>query len=1215
MAGRTEATSMRPAKIFVVSAYDADIAALQRAKGSLPPWFPGVAVVPAHEASEVVRREELLSAAREAGVVLIRLLAGPESLGGLFEPLVTGCREGGVPLIVRRAYPMGEATLAEYSTVPEDVARHALDYLLHGGTGNAEQLLRYLADRFCGGNFGWEPPMPMPWEGYYVPGVAEPATLAQVQEAWWKARRPVVGIIFYRNLVQMGATDVVVALAEALDRAGANPLPVFAYGLRESSNGRDNAAAVRRLFADERGRPLAGAIISLMPFSASAPGRSGEVEEAAGLQPLGVPVIQGAMSLGTLEEWRENPAGLSRLDVALSAALPELDGRLISAPAGFRELEGEAPRIVWEVDRLERLAGLATRWARLGEVPRAEKRVAILLNNPNGRSSRVAAAFGLDALASVVRLLGALRAAGYQVTAAPADGDALARMLLETCPNDPETATEAQLQSAPARMPVERYLERYRRLPGETRAGIERHWGSAPGEFFVYGDALVVPGVILGNVFVGPQPHRGFALNPDAILHSPDLPPSHQYLAAYWWLEEVFGVDAIVQVGKHGNLEWLPGKGFGLSSSCYPDIALGELPLVYPYIVNNPGEGTQAKRRAAAAVVDHLVPPMAKAELYGELESARRALEALRDAAEVGAAAGQLEELAEKAVSAMTRAELEHDLGEPDGGDWGPFAREALHYLEELAGGLIPTGLHILGQTPSGTDFEELVLAIDQGLGDRSLAAAIGDGERTRAIVRVIIAGGPKEAQGFFAALSPEARTRAAAAAEALAAVVAALRKTPDELDRVVAALDGRAVPPGPAGAPTRGQADCLPTGRNFYGMDPRAMPGMAAWERGKRLAEEVLERYRSEEGEWPESIAVIAWGTANIRTQGEDIAQVLHLLGVEPTRDPRSGRVTGVDVVPLERLGRPRVDVVLRASGFFRDGFGAAIALVDEAVCRVAALDEPVEMNYVRKHLLSDLARGVAREEALFRVFAPKPGVYVDGVVQAVETGHWASRRDLAEVYAAWVDHAYTRERWGAAARGALVRRAGEVRVVLKTRDNEEHDVLDTDDYFQDFGAMVLLARELGGAPAKAWVGDSTRPDRPAVRTAEDETLRTFRRRAVNPKWLEGMERHGYQGGSEMLKTLEHAFGMDATLDVLEDWMYERLAGLYVLDGERQAFLREHNPWALRDMAARLLEAARRGMWEQPRRETLAGLEQAMLGAEGALEERMAVDAREDAR
>ncbi len=1204
--------------ILVISQYDADIAAIAAAVHALPPAFPPVRWLQAGGAWSAELAEELPRALARAGVVVVRLLTGPEALGGGFELLVAHCRERRVPLVVRRAYPMEQATLAEHSTVPPGEAEAVLAYLLHGGPANAAHLLRYLANRYLGEPWAWQPPRELPWEGYWTPGRAGAGcSLEDVLEAW-EPGRPAVGVVCYRNLVQMGADGLIERFVRAIEERGGNALPVFAYGLRPGPGGRDHGAAVAELFRGADGTPLVGAIISLMPFSAATAGVEGRVEEPpGGLSALGVPVVQGAMCQGSLEGWRESDAGLSPLDVAMSAALPELDGRLIAVPAAFHAasaVEG-VPRLEWLDDRIERLAGLAVRLARLRVVPNREKRVAVLLNNPNGRESRVAAAFGLDAPASTVRLLGALRASGYVVENIPPDGDALAHLLLDTCPNDPSTATGRQLATAPCRLPVERYLGWYARLPAELRERVEEHWGPPPGEIFVEGGAVVVPGVVLGNVFVGLQSQRGFALNRDAMLHAPDLPPSHQYLAAYLWLREEFGADAVVQVGKHGNLEWLPGKGVGLSRLCYPDVALGDVPLVYPFIVNNPGEGTQAKRRAHAAIVDHLVPPMAEAGAYGELAPAREAAEALREAIDSGATAERQRMLFDAALKAARAAGLERDLGWRDGepSDAGEFAARLLHYLDELAGGLIPTGLHVLGSAPEGEPLAELVLAIDRGLGERSLQAALAraglDGmDSARALLRVAVTDGPGAALARLAELGAEAAALGRAPLRVLVEeIVPAIRQATDEVEHTVAALSGVAIPAGPAGAPTRGQPDALPTGRNFYSLDPRIIPTAAAWETGRAMAEAVLERYLAEEGRYPESVAVVAWGTANIRTRGEDIAQVLHLLGVEPRRDARSGRVTGVEVVPLERLGRPRIDVVLRASGFFRDSFACAMALVDGAVNTVAGLDEPEEMNFVRKHLLADVARGMDSTTALYRVFAPRPGAYVDGVVQAVESGHWQTRRDLAEVYAAWVDHAYAAGRDGVPAREALLRRASEVSVVVKTRDNEEHDVLDTDDYFQDFGGMVALAQELGGAPAKAWIGDSTRPGSVTVRTAAEEALRTFRRRAVNPKWLSGMAAHGYQGGSELLKTLEHAFGFDATAGVLEDWMYERFALEYVLDAGRQALLREHNPWALRDMAQRLLEAVERGMWMAPAKEIVDGLREVLLATEGVLEDRQA--------
>jgi cobaltochelatase CobN len=456
--------------------------------------------------------------------------------------------------------------------------------------------------------------------------------------------------------------------------------------------------------------------------------------------------------------------------------------------------------------------------------------------------------------------------------------------------------------------------------------------------------------------------------------------------------------------------------------------------------------------------------------------------------------------------------------------------------------------------------------------------------------------------------------------------LVPALRQTTDEIDQLLAGLEGHYVPAGPSGAPTRGMAHVLPTGRNFYAVDPRALPSAAAWQVGQELAREVLERYRAETGAYPETVGISAWGTSAMRTHGDDVAEVLALLGVRPVWQKENRRVVGVEVVPLDELGRPRIDVTVRVSGFFRDAFPHLIKLLDDAVRAVALRDEPPERNYVRKHYLADLAANESesperqRREALYRVFGSKPGCYGAGLLPLIDERNWRDDADFAETYVNWGGYAYTADApsplplspggrgvgvRGVDARDAFRRRLGEVQVALHNQDNREHDIFDSDDYFQFHGGMIAAIRALTGRQPRHYFGDTHDPARPAVRDLKQEALRVFRTRVVNPKWLEGITRHGYKGGLELAATVDYLFGYDATAGVAEDWMYEQVARAYALDPAMQEFFARSNPWALHTVAERLLEAAQRGMWAEPSAETLAALREALLKSDEMLEAR----------
>ncbi|MBA3509815.1 MAG: cobaltochelatase subunit CobN [Thermoleophilaceae bacterium] len=705
-------------------------------------------------------------------------------------------------------------------------------------------------------------------------------------------------------------------------------------------------------------------------------------------------------------------------------------------------------------------------------------------------------------------------------------------------------------------------------------------------------------GLDLGGVFLAIQPPRGFGDNPVAVYHSPDLPPADEYLAFYRWLDEDWGAHAVVHVGKHGTLEWLPGKSVGLSSECYPDMALGDLPLIYPFVVNDPGEGTQAKRRAHAVIVDHLLPPMTRADTYDDLARLESLLDEHARAASVDPA--KLPAVRAKVWELLVEAEIHRDLGvseSPEGAEFDDLVLHVDGYLCELKDAQIRGGLHVLGRPPEAEAELDLVLALTRlPQGDApSLRAGLGE-DASRAEVDAAEAGNRRqlaalqEAGWSYGGDHPTLRW-------VCDRLIPNLGRTPDEVGSVMAALDGRHVPAGPSGAPTRGMAHVLPTGRNFYSVDPKAVPSPLAYEVGTGLADALIARHLAEEGRYPETVGLVAWGTAAMRTMGDDVAEALALVGVRPVWAAESGRVTGVEAIPLAELGRPRVDVTLRISGFFRDAFPHVIALLDDAFSLVANLDEALEDNLVRAHGDDP------------RIFGSKPGAYGSGILALLESRDWRSDEDLAAVYQAWSGYAYGRSGPGLGIRGvpafdAMARRFAGIEVAVKNQDNREHDIFDSDDYLQDHGGMVATIRSLTGAQPKAWFGDSADPSRPRVRSLAEEAARVVRTRVVNPKWIAAMCRHGYKGAFELAATVDYLYGYDATARVVEDWMYERVTDAYVADPQVHKLFEQSNPWALRSIAERLLEANERGLWNASDG-ALATLRSALLEAEGWEESR----------
>ncbi|MET8959340.1 cobaltochelatase subunit CobN [Streptomyces sp. NPDC004074] len=1178
--------------------------------------------------------EELGALIAGADIAVVRLLGGKRA----WEDGLAALRSAGVPTVLLGGEAVPDAELMAESSVPAGVVAEALRYLVEGGPANLTELARFLSDTVLLTGEGFAEPQKMPEYGIHG-------------ERAFVEGRPTVGVLFYRAHELSGNTAFVDTLCDAIEERGANALPVYCGSLR----GADPALYAMLSKADT----LVATVLAAGGTHASHASAGGEEEswDVGALADLDVPVLQGLCLTSSRSAWDASDAALTPMDAAMQVAIPEFDGRLVTVPFSFKEQgPDDVPVYVADPERSARVAGIAVRHALLKHKPNAEKRLALVFTAYPTKHSRVGNAVGLDTPASAVRVLDALRDAGYGLTEYPAGGDELIHRLIEAGGHDVEWLTEEQLASAPARVPLADYRAWFDTLDPELRNAMVEAWGEPPGGLYVDGDDIVLASLRFGNVVVLIQPPRGFGENPIAIYHDPDMPPSHHYMAAYRWLENTFRADAIVHMGKHGTMEWLPGKGLGLSRGCAPDAVLGDLPLIYPFIVNDPGEGTQAKRRGHATVVDHLVPPMARADTYGDLAKLEQLLDEY-------ALVSDLDPTKAPAVRAqiwtlVKAAELHHDLHVDDQPDDDAFDAFVMHidgYLCEIKDVQIRDGLHILGGGPVGEPRVNLVLAVLRsaqvwggqanaipglraslaehfGLVEKELLAEPGAPVKVPAELTDLVEGPARSAADAVDLLEQLCRRTAegmeerawdAAAVPALVRdvlgtelpaaaavlefactqVVPRLARTTDEIGHILKALDGGYVPAGPSGSPTRGLVNVLPTGRNFYSVDPKAIPSRLSWEVGQSLADSLVARYLSDTGAYPQSVGLTVWGTSAMRTQGDDIAEILALLGCRPVWDDASRRVTGFAIVPLAELGRPRIDVTVRISGFFRDAFPHVVGLIDDAVRAVAELDEPAEQNFVRAHADEDTAAHSDRRRATARIFGSKPGAYGAGLLPLIDARNWRSDADLAEVYAVWGGYAYGRGLDGRAARGDMETAFRRIAVAAKNVDTREHDLVDADDYFQYHGGMVAMVRHLTGASPEAYVGDSAVPDQVKTRTLGEETHRVFRARVVNPRWMAAMRRHGYKGAFEMAATVDYLFGYDATAGVVDDWMYEKLSAEYVFDAENRDFMKKSNPWALRGITERLLEAAERGLWAEPDADTLERLRATYLELEGDLE------------
>ncbi|GIL29405.1 cobaltochelatase subunit CobN [Actinocatenispora comari] len=1201
-----------------------------------------------------------------ADVAVVRLLGTPESWRDGFATL----RRSGLPLVVLGGEQRPDAELMRLSTVPAGIAADAHRYLAEGGPANLAQLHAFLSDTVLLTGEGFEPPAAVPAWGY-APREVPAGDL------------PRIGVLYYRAHEASGNTGFAHALADAIDATGeAVGVPIFSTSLRSAPD--ELYAALGTLDALIVTVLAAGGIT---PAGAGA-GGDDEAWDVARIRALDIPVLQGLCLTSSRAEWQSSDEGVTPLDSANQIAIPEFDGRIVTVPFSFKEIDADGlPRYEADPERCARVAGIAVAHARLRHTPPARRRIALMLSAYPTKHSRIGNAVGLDTPVSAVRLLRRLRDAGYEVGEIPGldptgdtepsresgakagresgaeasresdseavaggteasheggtgaglvtdteaslardteAGNALIHALIAAGGQDAEWLTAGQLTDAHVRISAADYTAWFEELDAGLRDAVVAAWGPPPGSLFVNdANEIVLATIRAGNVVLLIQPPRGFGENPVAIYHDPDLAPSHHYLAAYRWLERGFGAHAVVHLGKHGSMEWLPGKNAALSAACGPDAAIGNLPLVYPFLVNDPGEGAQAKRRAHAVIIDHLVPPMARAESYGELARLEQLMDEHANIAAMDPA--KLPAIRAEIWTLMQAAQLHHDLGltdRPADAEFDDFLLHVDGWLCEVKDAQIRDGLHVLGQAPTGAQRVDLVLAILRaqqvwggeaasvpglrtalGLKEGAEATAAVDAveARARALVEAMEDTGWEPAAAANLTDDPEVRRVLEFAASE---VVPRLAGTAGELDAVLHALDGGYVPAGPSGSPLRGLVNVLPTGRNFYTVDPRAVPSRLAYETGLAMADSLLARYLDETGGYPASVGLSVWGTAAMRTSGDDVAEVLALLGVRPVWDEASRRVRELAVVPHEELGRPRIDVTVRISGFFRDAFPHVVAMLDDAVRLVAALDEEDEHNHVRAHTRAELAAHGDERRATTRIFGSAPGSYGAGILPVVESGNWRDDADLAEVYTAWGGFAYGRDLAGRPAAEDMRANYRRIQVAAKNIDSREHDIADSDDYFQYHGGMVATVRALTGSDPRAYVGDSTSPDAVRTRSLQEETNRVFRSRVVNPRWIGAMRRHGYKGAFELAATVDYLFGFDATTGVMHDWMYDRLAHEYVLDDATQQFLREANPWALRGIVERLHEAAERGLWAEPDPAVLAAMQQVYLAVEGDLED-----------
>ena len=1203
-----------PGDIVVLSAADTELATLSAARARMDPGAPSLRLANllqlAHPMSVDLYADKII---RHARLVVVRMLGGKGYWPYGIETFAATCSRYRIPFAALPGDDQPDPDLVRFSTLEEEETHRLWQYLVHGGPTNADNFLVY-ASCFAGRRVTWSEPAPLLSAGLYWPATDMPDLDSICSR--WAPDAPVAALVFYRALLQAGNLQPIDDLIDALFHVGLNPLPLYVRSLRDEVS----AEVVSETFD----RTTPDIILNSTGFAVSRPG--GETSRTA-FDRSGAMVLQIVFAANTEPAWRSSANGLSARDIAMNVALPEVDGRILVRAVAFKS-ESRYDKLTQTSvvtystvpDRISFAARLAASWVRLKHKRSADRRIALVLANYPNRDGRIGNGVGLDTPAGTIRLLHALKEAGYTALDIPESGNDLIQRLLSS----PTNAAVAGRQVS-ERLRADDYDAFFAKLPEEVRKAVVTRWGQpATDPFFIPQQSgyFAISAFRCGNIVIGLQPARGYNIDPEKSYHDPALVPPHGYFAFYAWLR--IQVDAVIHMGKHGNLEWLPGKSLALSQSCFPEAALGPLPHIYPFIVNDPGEGSQAKRRASAVIIDHLTPPLARAETYGPLAQLERLVDEYFEAAGVDPA--RLIVLGEDILQLSRSAGLDVDCGMESADTPDTALAKLDNYLCELKEMQIRSGLHVFGTSPAGETLHELLVAlarVPRGKGQdadasliRALASDLGfsgfdpldcvmgdpwEGprpeilangsvwrtngdtvERLEELALGLVSGRNEAGEDF-----PKSQTVLKGLQCDIAPRVAACGH--QEIKGVLTALDGRFVQPGPSGAPTRGRPEVLPTGRNFYSVDTRTVPTPAAWSLGWKSATLLVEQHVQTHGSWPRRMVLSAWGTSNMRTGGDDLAQAMALMGVQPQWERGSGRVTGFEVMPLGVLDRPRVDVTLRLSGFFRDAFPHQIDLFDSAVRAVAELDEPDDLNPLAARVAEDTAALVAtgedpehaRRRAAYRIFGSRPGAYGAGLQALIDERGWKTDADLARAYIVWGGYAYGSSAEGAAEHHLFEQRLAGIEAVIHNQDNREHDLLDSDDYYQFEGGLTAAVRNLSGRQPAVWHNDHSRPESPRIRALEDELARVVRARVVNPKWISGVMRHGYKGAFEIAATVDYLFAFAATTRCVKDHHFDLVFEAYISNDQVLAFMRENNPEALKDVANRLLEARDRGLWK----------------------------------
>ncbi|AMK13608.1 cobaltochelatase CobN [methanogenic archaeon mixed culture ISO4-G1] len=1042
--------------------------------------------------------------------------------------------------------------------------------------------------------------------------------------------RITVGIMLANGQMSYGDDEFLDVLIQKLESMGMQSIAaVCSFDAMRRPGGTEE---VFRTYFNKNGRPIIDVMISLTGYANTnrADGNIPNIDEESCFRRLvDVPIIFGMSYHCAFLDFELEKVGMKKTDFTSNIIYPELDGDIMGVPITYSTKENPKKSIPIH-ERMDHLCRMAKAWGSLRRKPVSERRVAVMMWQSRPNSGMIGAAAGLDTVESVSDILKRLDSLGYKVKNCPADGRELIEEILDNVTNDLDNQSiQSVREKAVDLVSKKDYEKDYMQIPEWDRRMTEEKWGEPVGEIMTDSGKIVIPGLMKGNVFVCYQPLRGWADQQDQNTHDPLLFTQHQYNAYYWWIKNVFKADMIYHMGTHGTLEWLPGLNVGLSEKCDPDYVLDAIPNIYPYTINDPGEGVQAKRRSESVLIGHMPPAMARGDIHGNLNEVEVQMQdyfRLRGTAPEPTVKGIVNQIYE----AVKANNLLKDLGLDGENDPGPegFADHIIElhrYMEEVEEALIRADMHIIGRVPKDHHFDEMVYSLTRlDNGDvRSLRDAFAenigvdiqkaiedpsgigaDGRLNSEIVRDVDA----DEQDFITRIRTEFDCDVSKSLDYLnerfghvsddlrrsveytcGFIIPNVRRMSYELDHMMEGTDGRFVIPGPSGSPIRGNADILPMGRNFYSLDPECVPTKTSWEIGKRMADQMIERYVEDKGTYPREIGIVIWATDMMTTGGDDASYVLWLLGLRPVWSKIGGKVTDLEIVPVKELGRPRVDVTINITGLFRDTFPATIDLLDDAIKMVAELDESDEDNALAANLRQDIAEDIlsgmsrdeARERNSVRIFGEALGTYGNGVGNLIESGKWDETKDLADIYADLSSFGYVKGNYGRPMKREFMRRFGKVTATIKNAPSREFDILDIDDVYQYLGGMNAFVRTYGQKDAVTYMGDNSDPSKTKIRSTQEELRFLFRSKVTNPKFNSGLMEHGYRGASEMAKITEYTMAWGATSDIAEDWMYEALTDTYLRDKDVHEWMNDVNPYAVMNILNTLFEAIRRGLWD----------------------------------